>query len=431
MVNPFIELLLSSRESYLFDLIVFKRTGNEKLLDAGLFAETLLFYQKVHIVFDPGSIVEFARTIGLKLLVELLSRDGISASFQRDLTSVMTQTTSGIILHSCQTIRVTGDQAKRRFSDREYVESILQRELGKALDNRKWIKKLVERLIFSPLPKADKGPNDILRASLVDLVDESFLKGAVEQIVAHKVPGLKLPNDWSFRVNLVGTHYGEQPEFVVETNLDFEKLNTFYHQRVSPSHSSLSPAYLITFVISAREANYISGKHMSELVIDPSTAAIMRLKYLDLMRKRDTQCAEIDLFQSMVFHEGRAIREVIDSGEKSFAEFLQLLDKAQKFKHFLAEQNPELGLLESYYSEVKKESWVAKLPSKATRIVLVTGLGMAAETLFPTGGIATLLGLGYGVFDGMILEKVARGWRPNQFIDERLGPFVSNQNVTG
>jgi hypothetical protein len=97
----------------LFDFVVFRRTGTEKLLDSGLFAETLLFYQKVHIVFDSGSIIEFVREIGLKLLVEILHRNDVSASFQRDVTSVMTKTINGIILHSCQTFRVTGDQNKK------------------------------------------------------------------------------------------------------------------------------------------------------------------------------------------------------------------------------------------------------------------------------------------------------------------------------
>ena len=185
----------------------------------------------------------------------------------------MTQTTNGIILHSCQTFKVTGDQTTKKFSDREYVEVILQRELGKASDTRKWIGRLIDTLVFTPSRIADKDLDEVLQTSAADLRDESFLRPAIEQILAHAVPGLKLPNNWIFRTNFFGTTYGKQPEFVVETNLDFERLNAVYHQRVSPSHSSLSAAYLVTFVIAAREANYISGKHMSELVIDPSTAS--------------------------------------------------------------------------------------------------------------------------------------------------------------
>jgi hypothetical protein len=281
--------------------------------------------------------------------------------------------------------------------------------------------------VFAPLPLHGKGTDDILGATASDLKDQSFLDGAIERILVNSIPEVKLPSGWIFRVHFVGTNYGEQPQFVVETNLNYEELNKKYHENIAPSHSSLSSAHLVALVIGAREAEYISSKHMSELIIDPTTSDVMKLRYLNLLKKRDRQCMEIDLFQNMIFQDGRAIRDAVNSGEKSFRDFLQLLDRASKFKKFLASQNPDHSLLDSYYSELKKESWVDRLPSKAVRVVLATGLAAVAEALFPTGGVSTLMGAGYGAFDSLLLDKLLKGWRPNQFIDDQLIPFVSGE----
>ena len=164
---------------------------------------------------------------------------------------------------------------------------------------------------------------------------------------------------------------------------------------------------------------------MVEMITDPITSSVMKLKYLELIRKRDKQCSEIDIFQNLVFHNGRAIREAINTGQRSFDDFLILLDKASKFKRFLSMQNPEKALLDAYYAEIKKESWVDKLPGKTVRLVVANGLATAAEALFPTGGMSNLLAAGYSAFDSFLLDKLLKGWHPNQFVEEELSPFVS------
>jgi hypothetical protein len=281
----------------MFDFVVFRRTGNRQLINVGSLAETLLFYQKVHIILDPGNLIEFIKVIGLERLIGLFEREGISGSFQRDITAVMANSAGGILLHNCAIIRVSGDQQKDKFTDREYVETIIQRELGRSRANRQLSRRLCEKIEFSPLPLHGEGPEDILGASGDDLRDESFLRGSIERIIACATPGLLPPPAWLFRVHFVGTNYGEQPQFAVETNLDFKKLNATYHQHVPPSHSSLTAAYLIAFIIGAREAQYASSRHMAELITDPITSSVMKLKYLQLLRKGKSNAQKLTSFR--------------------------------------------------------------------------------------------------------------------------------------
>jgi hypothetical protein len=166
---------------------------------------------------------------------------------------------------------------------------------------------------------------------------------------------------------------------------------------------------------------------MAELVIDPLHSAIIRVKFHDLMRKRDLQVRELDLFQDMILPNARKLREVINSGERGFGEFLTLLDDASRYKKFLAAQNPDKRLLEAFHAEVTKQSWLDRLPSKTIRFGITSGLGLAADALFPTGGVGTLMGLGIGGADALLLDRLMKGWRPNQFINDTLLPFVSGQ----
>jgi hypothetical protein len=101
---------------------------------------------------------------------------------------------------------------------------------------------------------------------------------------------------------------------------------------------------------------------------------------------------------------------------------MDVLDKAQRFKEWLASRNPDQRLLHEYYAETTRQSWLEKLPTKVSRWTIATGLGAAVDAIHPIG--ATALGLGISLFDAMLLDKILKGWRPNQFIDNVVGPFV-------
>ena len=370
----------------MFDFIVFRRTGaTQNFIDVGLLAETLLFYQKVHIVLDQGSIEEFIKVIGVDQLVSLLERPYVTASFQRNMTAVLN--TNGIRLYNYAIFSVDQPGDKRRsMDDRSYVRYLIERHAGNSKSVRRASKRLCSKIVFSRLPESGAGIDDILGASAADLVDNLFLRSAVVKILSAIAPDVKLSANWNFSVQFVGSHHAGQPQFAIDTNLNFDAMNAIFQQRVPTSFGPLSPAYLLTFICSAREAQYISSTHMSELIMDPSTSEVMRLRYLELMRKRDRQVGEMDLFQDMVLPDNRDIRGAINSGQRSFAEFISVLDKASKFKTFIASQNPDKALLEAFYLEIKQTDWIGKLPSKATRFVLANGLGAAADALLPTGG---------------------------------------------
>ena len=164
---------------------------------------------------------------------------------------------------------------------------------------------------------------------------------------------------------------------------------------------------------------------MSEMVTTPVASGIINAKFRELLYRRDRSAGQIELFQNQFFEDARAIREVINSGERTFDESLVLLEKAKRFKEWLRTRNPDGELLREYYKSATADSWIDKLPAKSVRFVITTLGGIGADMLFPTGGLGTTLGMGMGALDSFFLDRFLKGWRPNQFIEGPLRNFTT------
>jgi hypothetical protein len=295
----------------------------------------------------------------------------------------------------------------------------MERALGQSRSTAKFTKKLIPKLARVTWNDNALGGRDIPTATCEDdLKDAGFIQEAMRRVLTALVPTFVIPTNWYFRAILLGG------EFAIDTNYDFDCINAEYHKTVPPTHSSITPAYLINHVLEARASILVASRYLGELVVDPAAAEIVRLKCAELMRKRDAQVKELDLFQEMHLPEARKIRECLNSGEQSFGDFLKLLDHAAKFKTWLAKQNPDEELLRKYYEEVTAESWTDRLGTKTSRWVITTGLGAAVEAFYPTGA-AIAAAQGISLLDATLLDRILKGWRPNQFVEGRLASFVT------
>jgi hypothetical protein len=88
---------------------------------------------------------------------------------------------------------------------------------------------------------------------------------------------------------------------------------------------------------------------------------------------------------------------------------------------------PEAGLLKEYHDAVIRETWLERLPNKSSRFTVMTGAGAIID-YFVTGGAATVGALALGAADTFLVDRMLKGWRPNQFVEKNLTPFLQSEN---
>lgn len=398
----------------MFDQVLIRNCNvGENLIDAGLIAETLIFYDKVHILFDHGTLVSSLRSIGLDNILYLLNNRIVSASFLLGNFATYTEAKNQIPVHRFINFSLHKHADGRKAKKEDGIYTAFDAVYGNSRQTRMSAEKFMERLSFRQPGSFSSIPDQ----ATSDLNDSQYVTDAIEMALRRLVPSYSLPHGWYFQI--VRTEQG----FFVSTNLDYDQINAEYHKLVSPKHSTIGSAFLVSHILSARGDMCFAADYMSELVTNPVSSDLIRAKFGAILQRRLRSSEAISAFQDMRLSNTRALREAINSGERSFDEFLKLLDKAHKFKEWLRVQNPDENLLKAYIEESFRETVFDRLPSKAIRFAVFSLAGIGAEAIAPSGiGIAA--GLGIGAFDSFLLDKLIGGWRPSHFVEGPLRAFV-------
>ncbi|MGI9091177.1 MAG: hypothetical protein ACR2GG_08755, partial [Gemmatimonadaceae bacterium] len=132
---------------------------------------------------------------------------------------------------------------------------------------------------------------------------------------------------------------------------------------------------------------------------------------------------DIALFSEMLLHNGLAIREAVNSGERTFPEVMRLLERGRRFKDWLRDQPHNDHLLEAYLRDATATTWAERLPRKAFRWIVFQGLGAFASS-FGAHGVGTTAAMAISIGDTFLLDHLTNGWCPNQFVRGPLEKFA-------
>lgn len=182
---------------------------------------------------------------------------------------------------------------------------------------------------------------------------------------------------------------------------------------------------LETFLIKIAEMYGVmefAANNESSLSVSPAESLIVSCKQQDIFKRYSQDSTQIANFERLEVSQFSNIAEVVDSGEKSFTEILNLLDKAQEFKKWKSCLPNESDFLVEYQNALKSNlPLVQRLPVKWLRYLITTGLGMIPVAGLIAGPAATGL-------DTFLLDKwTIGGWKPAQFVNGELKKFVEMQ----
>ena len=364
-------------------------------IDLGLLAECMLFYGRVKLVADRGMLEQLIRTVDPSVLIDLMQDGLLEVHYIDGGYGIRTENTG------------TPTELHRPISyslpswELQEVAPVLFTEVtGKAGRGRRLAKGFQDRAHEFRI-----GGESIATATVADFHDHDYLVGAIQTVLKVLAPEYPQPEPFQFSLEEVGKY------FRVHTNIDFEAANISHHRHYPVEISTVNPAFLLSQLVHARGEFDFASRLDAELATDETTSAIMGLKLDELALMRAQNRDRISNFQANLLLQAHAIREVINSGERSFTDFVDVLHLAEEFKAWLASRDASTDLLEQYYEEVSRRTWISTIPAKALRWTIVTGVGV-----FVPQPVGTIAAGSLAAADSFLLERLVEGWKPNRFV---------------
>lgn len=243
-----------------------------------------------------------------------------------------------------------------------------------------------------------------------DFRDAEYMRNSALAILHEVAPRYTPPPNFVFALSEV-----EDKKFRVRTNIDFAAAAAAYAAAPPRSHQALTTSTLLATIAGARETLEAAALFDAEVSTRQLTSGLMQERISAAVKRRFESAEQINLFARLTLDHGNAISEAVNSGEKTFADIIGLLHKAREFRSWLRSAPPNAELMGHYYSTLRSGSWIEQLPAKPFRWAVFAGLGV----------VSPLLGFGASLVDSFLLDKMIKGWKPSQFVDDSLRQFVA------
>jgi len=388
----------------MFESITFRNQKHEdnRPIDIGMLLECMMFYQNTKVVADRSILRQLLKEIGVDSLVELIEIGLLEIFYTESFVGIRTKKgVFNIEFHD----PVIFSSPQHQFQDiiREECIELTGKE-GKGRRIARKIEGYVNVINHN---------SDVVKGGEKILLDQKYLSVAIPLVLKRLLPNLKIDSDLLFSTE-------KTPQgIMLYTNIDFGKLNNLCQEKVPGGPVSISPARLLSHIYNAECDLYFASTLLTEIATNDISSGLMveRLKYL--VDKSNKSQKDIKQFKEFVFADGKMLREAVNTKNVEIKDVVKVLLKSSKFKQWLKNQSANGDLLKEYYKAVTKDSFLDKLPSKMSRWIIFTGLGMIADVL-GASGLGTASGLSLSATDTFLLDRLIRGWNPSQFIDQKV-----------
>lgn len=392
----------------MFEHIVLRRAEGGHPISVGQIAEALLYYQKVHIFIDRGTLFQLIKQLGINRVLTLLDRTEVSAVYCEETLGTQTHAVGVSHYHNYVAFRLAGhEQVGQLKSPAERMQYELERQSVSKSDAKRFTKQFLARVPIRKFSGNHFLQGGITDAAKSDLLDLNFAKQAIRHAIAVTDGGYLLGDE--LKLEIIDTDVG----FYIFTNIDLDSINSRRTQNAPPTEP-LTMAHVLSNILDARADLALASFYGGDFVTSAITSAIIQTRHTELLRRSTLNQDSREQFVEIVLPDSPKLAEVIDAGERSFDEFLVLLDRSGRFRDWLKTVNPDEDLVRTYIRDISSEGWIQRLPAKSIRYVLT----LALDATNPAVGLLS------GIFDNFLVEKLFSGWRPNHFVSKRLSPFI-------
>ncbi|MDX8128208.1 hypothetical protein QLH52_13005 [Methylomonas sp. OY6] len=392
----------------MFERVVLKRSLDGPGISIGEIAEALLFYQSVHVVLDHSSLFGLIKNIGMRNVLKLLSLPDIRTTYIDEMTGTRTEQTSAGPEYSLVSFMLTGHQDIGVFPSRKKrLEAMLESNGYNKSDVKFFVEKFRKCVSYKKLGDDYFIKGGLISAARVDLFENAYVAEASKVVAQHLLGQHSLSSNFFFRVIPNGE------TFSVATNLDFDLISTI-QQAKDKNAGQYTPAHITSELLNASMGVIFAGHYGGDFYTSETESKIIQLRQRYLLHRFQLDRSAISDFQEITLKGSPSIVEVINQKKRSFEEFLELLSSAKKFKNWLKGKSPDESLITGYLEDITAQGWLSSAPGKVLRYVVGSSVG----AIEPISGLAISAG------DSFFLDKLFSGWKPNQFIESKVRPFV-------
>lgn len=375
-------------------------------LNIGEIAESMLYYGNVRVIVDEAGLNQLIRDIPYNDLLRALSQGFLEVTYVKSMMAIHTENTgTENELHRPVAISIPSIQFPDLLDKAFQLTGL---SLDRAQSRRRAISRYFEK------SNIDARAIDAVKA---DIENSKFLERVVPTILRGLTKTGPPQTDVEFYVRKSGEFY------VVDSNIEFEKLRVGSTNGAATESPESKMAQLLVKLAKAREVLSWSSIYDADLKSDSESEMILEAQLNPVLARSVHNEQQISTLTSTTL-EGRNISDAVNSGRRTFGEVLDLLAAAAQFKNWISGRANDAILLADYVAEIDRISWIESVPTKSLRWVLLlaggTTMAVTGEPLIAaTITTAVLTG-----FDQLLVERLFRGWRPNQFVHRHLSPFV-------
>src|SRR6185312_6853134 len=326
----------------MFEHIVLRRAEGGLPISAGQIAESLLYYQKVHLFIDRGTLFNLIHQIGIGRILTLLRRTEVSAVYCEEMLGTHTGSAGALQFHNYVAFTLAGHEGIGQLkTPLERLQYEIERQGIPKQEAKRFSKAFLDRVPVRKFSGNYFLQGGITNAAKLDLLDIEYVGQVIRKTIALTPGGYVIGEDFKFEV--INSDQG----IFVFTNIDLESINRRRAQAV-PSIEPLTIAYLLSNILDARADLALASFYGGDFVTSAVTSSIIQVRYTELLRRSRLNVDSRRQFTEVVLPDSPSLAEVIDSGERSFDEFLSLLDRAARFKEWLKAVNPDEDLIRTY-----------------------------------------------------------------------------------
>lgn len=396
----------------MFDHVVLNRSIDGPPLNIGEIAEALLFYQSVHIVLDNSTIRNLILKIGPHNFLKILSLPYVKATYIEEFIGVHTEQTPSGPEHSLiSAIFAGGEKDGELKTPKKRLELVLLRANLTQAQARNFVSRFKNLVTFKKLGGDHFIKGGIVSAAMNDLSDTDYVSSGSRVIAKHFLACDNLPSDFNFKI------HKNDGSFKISTNMDFNKANEIRHSNSSLT-GNYTPASIAAELFSASYALILAAHYGGDFYTSGINSDVIQVKNKQILNRTNINKKAQDDFYTILLSGFPDIVTTLNSGNRSFDEFIVLLSKANRFKHWLKDKSPDENLISNYLQDISSTGWFNQTQGKVFRYIASTAIGM----------INPLAGLVASATDSFVLDKINFGWKPNQFINGSLKTFVDKEN---